>query len=495
LQNSKEKTPNVNTASSKEKMIENKESEMPKPAILKDKNGQLSLGVLKEEDYQVRILMIVGWVLIASGVLLTIADIILAQAPFSSLDSEGFHLLNLLVVIIGGMVVGLVRSGHTHTATHLLLIGLLLVLASQFYLEGQPMFDVAGQLGLILVIVLTSVLLDIRKVWIISAITSIIFIGILILWFYNLLPKPVDREPFNGLIFTLISWMGVAGMITAVISSTMQSRQKYRRYLENMLTEGARQLDEAQEKLLRQEHLAALGQLAGSIGHELRNPLAVMKNAVHFLKLTQPATDGKMREYLGIIEDEIRSADKIITDLLEFSRAKSLDLKAVSVERLLQAVLERHPAPVGISIALDIASELPPVYVDPGHIEQVLGNLVVNAYQAMPPSASPPPVLSEVERSGGTEGGVLTVSAKVAETQIKVSISDTGMGIPPENIDKIFEPLFTTKAKGIGLGLAVSQNLVEANGGTIEVQSKVGIGTTFILGLPCVTSAGKGEKP
>lgn len=250
--------------------------------------------------------------------------------------------------------------------------------------------------------------------------------------------------------------------------------------LEARVEERTRQLKEAQEQLVRQEKLAVLGQLAGGVGHELRNPLAVIANAVYFLKLIQPETDEKVREYLGLIERETHNADKIINDLLDFARIKSVDREPVAAAELVRRVLERYPAPENITVSLDLPPGLPPLWVDPRQIEQVLGNLVLNAYQAMP------------------EGGQLSVSSKqssvsseqslITEHRLLITVRDSGVGIPPENMSKLFEPLFTTKAKGIGLGLAVSKRLVEANGGRIEVQSEPGKGTAFTLVLP---TAGK----
>ena len=118
----------------------------------------------------------------------------------------------------------------------------------------------------------------------------------------------------------------------------------------------------------------------------------------------------------------------------------------------------------------EIAPDLPPVYVDTHQIRQVLGNLVTNAYQAMP------------------EGGDLSIRAQVEEGVVALSVADTGMGISEENMAKLFEPLFTTKAKGLGLGLMVVKNLVEANGGSIEVESEVGKGSTFTVRLPLSTN-------
>jgi PAS domain S-box-containing protein len=230
--------------------------------------------------------------------------------------------------------------------------------------------------------------------------------------------------------------------------------------------ERTHELRQAQEQLIRQEKLAVLGQLAGGVGHELRNPLAVITNAVYFLKLIQPEADEKVKEYLGMIERETHTAEKIITDLLDFARIKSVDRELVSVPELAQRVLVRYPPPASVTVSLGFPASLPQVQVDPRQMEQVLGNLVVNAFQAMP------------------QGGKLTLSAKKKGTEIALAVADTGVGIPPENMPKLFEPLFTTKLKGIGLGLAVCKKLAEANSGRIEVQSEPGKGSTFTLYLP-----------
>jgi PAS domain S-box-containing protein len=236
--------------------------------------------------------------------------------------------------------------------------------------------------------------------------------------------------------------------------------------LEQRVRERTQQLSEAQEQLVRQERLAVLGQLAGGVGHELRNPLAIIANAVYFLKLIQPDAGGKIEEYLGIIEKETGNAEKIISDLLDFSRIRSVDREPVRVPELVQSVLERYPAPPAVTISVQIGVDLPPAYADPRQMTQVLGNLVVNAYQAMP------------------QGGNLTISANRLKEQVAIAVADTGVGISPGNMPRIFEPLFTTRPRGIGLGLAVCEKLVEANSGQIEVQSELGLGTTFTLCLP-----------
>jgi PAS domain S-box-containing protein len=240
--------------------------------------------------------------------------------------------------------------------------------------------------------------------------------------------------------------------------------------LERRVEERTRELHDTQEKLVRHEKLALLGQLAGGVGHELRNPLAVISNAVYFLKLVQPDASGKIKEYFGLIERETHNAEMIITDLLDFARLQSADREAVSVSELVQRVLARFPAPDSVTVSLDFPADLPQVFADPRQMMQVLGNLTVNACQAM------------------TDGGKLVISAKPStvngQPSVAIAVQDTGVGITPENMKKLFEPLFTTKTKGIGLGLAVSRKLAEANGGRIEVQSEAGMGSTFTLWLP-----------
>ena len=247
--------------------------------------------------------------------------------------------------------------------------------------------------------------------------------------------------------------------------------QSYSTRLETQVMERTRELRDTQEQLVRQERLAMLGQLAGSIGHELRNPLGVISNAIYYLKMSQPKANNKVREYLEIIEKETRVSDKIVADLLDFTRTKSVDREPAFVSELIDQTLKRFPVPPSVQVALEIPADLPQIYADPQQIIQVLGNLVTNASQAMTTAKSPN--MTKLVVFSATHGDMMIIA-----------VSDTGPGIPPENMDKIFQPLFTTKTKGIGLGLAISKKLAEANGGKIEVQSVVGQGSTFTVYLP-----------
>jgi PAS domain S-box-containing protein len=267
------------------------------------------------------------------------------------------------------------------------------------------------------------------------------------------------------------------------ITERKNAEEEIRRFnaeLEQRVEERTCELRDAQEKLVRNEKLAVLGQMAGGVGHELRNPLGVINSAVYYLKLIQPDADDKVRKYHNIIEDELHTAVKIINDLLTFASLKSSDQEPVSIPDLVQRVLLRFPVPWPVEVVLKLPPSLPKIFADLRQMEQVLGNLVVNACQAMTSFSGSHPAGS----GGRAEGGVLTITASRKKEMVAIAVQDTGEGIPPENMRKLFEPLFTTKARGIGLGLSISQKLAELNGGRIEVMSEPGKGSTFTLFLP-----------
>jgi len=250
------------------------------------------------------------------------------------------------------------------------------------------------------------------------------------------------------------------------LASSEQALQTYSEELETRVEERTKELHDAQDRLVRREKLAILGQLAGGVGHELRNPLGVISNACYYLQTTLTDADEKTTEYLGIIDSEVSRSTKIISDLLDFSRTKASERQEVTIAELVASVLNRQPPPSQVEITNAVRDDLSAVYVDEAQIVQVLGNIISNAYQAMP------------------EGGKLTIESKEREGRVDLSFTDTGCGISKENMSRLFEPLFTTKERGIGLGLATSKSLLDVNGGHIEVTSEEGQGTTFIVTLP-----------
>jgi len=246
------------------------------------------------------------------------------------------------------------------------------------------------------------------------------------------------------------------------------------------ITERKRMEREIQEKngqLIRSEKLAAIGQLAGGVGHELRNPLGAIKNAVYYIKGKVATSElgqkePRVLEFLGIIEDEVNSSSKIITDLLGFSRVGKPSVSLARIEKIIEDALSRSPILENIELTKKLDAGLPEINVDPDQIKQVLVNIITNAVEAMP------------------EGGKLLIAAREKDKFLEVEVTDTGCGIPQESMDKIFDPLFTTKAKGIGLGLPVCKAIIDRHEGNIAVESKVGEGTTFNIKLPLKRSVG-----
>ena len=222
-----------------------------------------------------------------------------------------------------------------------------------------------------------------------------------------------------------------------------------------------------EEQLKRTEKLAVLGQLAGGVGHELRNPLGAIKNAAYFLNMVLERPEPEVKETLEILDKEVALSEHIISSLLEFARKKPPIRRKIDIADVIQKALSHIRVPENVEVVSQLDRALPPISADPDQLSQVFGNIVLNAIQAMP------------------EGGKLIIKSSLPEPEwVTISFTDTGVGIPPEAMKRLFEPLFTTKAKGIGLGLAIVKALVEGHKGTIEVQSELGKGSTFTVRLP-----------
>ncbi|GAB4500944.1 MAG: hypothetical protein Fur0035_04840 [Anaerolineales bacterium] len=284
----------------------------------------------------------------------------------------------------------------------------------------------------------------------------------------------------------LLDWRGGEQVWLVSLRDITERRQaekvmrEYNQRLEQAVEARTSELRETQRRLAEQQKLAVLGQLADSVGHELRGPLTVINNAVYLLRMIGADSSDKVKEYLAILENETRASEKIINDLIDFSNPAQPDLQPVEALSLLEQALQQRPAPANVRVEKIFPAGLPRVDVDPHQMVKVISNLLLNVYQAMP------------------EGGLLSLTLeRVFSTppRLKILVRDSGAGIPPENLPKLFEPLFTTKAKGIGLGLAVSKKLVEANGGQITVEPVFGQGAAFALVLPVFNADSPTEKP
>lgn len=294
------------------------------------------------------------------------------------------------------------------------------------------------------------------------------------------------REPLAGSFTKAAPWiLLVLGLIGSLIAggflNALQRRRDYAIDLVDQRTaelqDSLQQLGEAQKSLGMQQRLAAVGQVAAAVGHELRNPLGVMTNAIFLARTQLPSGDAEMvGRHLDTTEREITAATMIVESLLGFTRAKKPAKQWVDFDELFAEALTVTPPPQGVEVVQVGLDTLPPIRADRQRLRQVILNLLTNSFQAM-------------------EGkGVITVAARAHADKIELTFSDTGPGLDKETAEQIFQPFFTRKASGIGLGLAVTEQIVEAHGGSIKVKSNPGEGATFVICLPNTVPVKEGVK-
>lgn len=243
-----------------------------------------------------------------------------------------------------------------------------------------------------------------------------------------------------------------------------------RRQTEQQLTASLKQLREAQQGLMRQERLATLGKLAGSVAHEMRTPLSVIRNTAVYLKHVLRESTGEIKESLAELDRAVISCNHIISEMLDFVREAREETSVVCVGTAFGDALRSLTVPASVRIVgLEPAVLNHELRANLDQVTRILINLFQNAFQAM------------------RDGGELEISvATVPDGNVRITVRDTGSGIPPEHLDKVFEPLFSTKIRGIGLGLAIAQRYARVNGGDLTVESTLGEGTSFHLLLPGV---------
>lgn len=257
----------------------------------------------------------------------------------------------------------------------------------------------------------------------------------------------------------------------------------------------ARDVSERQriaKQLVQAEKLAALGRLSASLAHEINNPLQAIHNSVYLL-LTRSLTEEKRQRYLKMTREEIERLISIVQRMLDFYRPSREGMRPADVDEILDAVLtltETQMAEQGVRLIRQRAGQLPRVFAISNHLKQVCFNLIFNALEAMPDGGELRVKTAVLEDGAAPdiEGFVTVLAGGTAEragrAMVLIEISDTGSGIPTQDLPKIFEPFFTTRTKGTGLGLAVSYSIIEQHHGDLAVRSAVGEGTTFRIALP-----------
>ncbi|MCX8038724.1 MAG: GAF domain-containing protein [Candidatus Sumerlaeia bacterium] len=268
-----------------------------------------------------------------------------------------------------------------------------------------------------------------------------------------------------------ISDQKLLAAVAAQAAVAIENAELYRQIEEKNreLRESYEQLRQAQQELVRKEKLALLGEMSATVAHEIRNPLTAIRGFAQRIARKVSDCEGRVCDYCRLIVEEVDRLDRVIKDVLDFARRRSPTLEEGdlnllirdTVQLLQEELVQNQITPVPL---LDLA--LPRVMFDPSQIKQVLVNLIQNARQAM------------------GRNGTLTLATERRDRWAVFSVGDTGCGIPPENLEKIWEPFYTTRTHGTGLGLSLVRRIVEDHGGRIEVESKVGHGTTFRVFLP-----------
>ena len=227
----------------------------------------------------------------------------------------------------------------------------------------------------------------------------------------------------------------------------------------------------------RQERLLTLGKVAAGIAHELRNPLNAVKTSVYYLLNARNATDEKVREHLQRIDRQVGISDGVITALSRFARLPVPNVSPINLCEFVRNTLEANPLPANVELELDCPDDVPQVSGDAEQLQIVLGNLVRNACDAMPDGGR------LTLRGHATTGSTSEPAADNSREQFALSVTDTGCGIRPEDLQRIMEPLFSTKTRGLGLGLALARAIMERHDGELSVSSLPGHGTTFTMVL------------
>jgi signal transduction histidine kinase len=277
--------------------------------------------------------------------------------------------------------------------------------------------------------------------------------------------------PWEGMRI-LVMWnllLAVAGNLVNVLAEAMRLQSaNYRRAAED-LAEANRNLNEAEAAVRRSDRLAALGQLSAGLAHELRNPLGTIRASAEMLSRSVPADNEVAREVAGFIASEVDRSNSLVTRFLDFARPMQLKLATADLGEVLDravALVERDAPQHRVTVYKNYSADLPPFPFDAELMERVFYNLLLNAAQA------------------SEEGGAITLKTRSVDGTAEVAVIDRGPGIDAKIREQIFNPFFTTKSNGVGLGLAIVSKIVDEHGGRMAVESEPGKGSIFRVFLP-----------
>jgi signal transduction histidine kinase len=277
-------------------------------------------------------------------------------------------------------------------------------------------------------------------------------------------------DTFNRLSDQLTATLANQEQTIEELREAQANLARYRDTLEERVEERTRELEEAQHELVERERLATLGRLTATVSHELRNPLATISSSVYTVReLVAGLGMATVHRALDRAERNIRRCDAIIEELLDYTRRREIILQPTDLDHWLHDVLEEMPVPGGVAVGWGLECGTR-VDLNPSRFRRLLVNVVTNACEAI------------LQGEQGT--GTVSIGTERRGEQVVLSVRDNGPGIPPETLERIFEPLFSTKGFGVGLGMAIVQQVAEQHNATVDVESHVGEGTTVRIALP-----------
>lgn len=249
----------------------------------------------------------------------------------------------------------------------------------------------------------------------------------------------------------------------------------YRHQLEQLVEERTQALRDAQAELIRKERLATLGQLTATVSHELRNPLGAMRPSLYIIKKDSDPSNVRIQSALDRLDRNISRCDHIIDELLDFTRITTINAHDVEVDDWLRSLLSEQIIPPGISLRQELALDGLRLRMDVNRMRRALINVIENGCHSM---------LDETTKTVSVDRAELIVFTRQVGETIEIGIRDTGVGISEDILPHIFEPLYSTKGFGVGLGMPTVKQIVEQHGGSIHVNTQTGLGTTVVLSIP-----------
>jgi signal transduction histidine kinase len=391
---------------------------------------------------------------------------------------------DILWVVLFGVLAAFGPDQNPYMVTFLCALGLFQILEPKLPLSSLPGTILAYTIKLVLcylligqtdgiisryyfVLVLPAISAATKMGMFGTIVTSAIAFGAY-LSFWLRLPSDLYIEDKSELVSRGVI-MFLSGLLAHQLAEATRVESRKYQDAAQRLAEANQNLQEAEAAVRRSDRLAALGQLSAGLAHELRNPLGTIKTSAEMLLKNVPADNAVAREMAGFISSEVDRTNSLVTRFLDFARPLAVRLEKTDLTQVIdQAVsdVEKHQPPFDVTIYKNYSPEIPPFFLDGELMERVMYNLLLNAAQASPPSGS------------------ITVKTRQIDGMVEIAVIDRGSGIQPKLIENIFNPFYTTKSGGVGLGLAIVSKIVDEHGGSISVESEPGEGSVFRVYLP-----------